>query len=119
MTKATVRLAATDGKQEIEVPVEALLKKKTDPDAPELDGMAEDTSTVAGAELRAFIERLEKVDAEKKDLADHRKEIVAEAKGRGYDAKAIAKVLALRKMDANDRAEHEAVVEMYMASLGM
>jgi len=81
-----------------------------------------DTTTVAGvagAELRQFIERYERLEAEKKDIADAQKEVMAEAKGRGYDTKVIRKVIAIRKRDANDLAEEEAVLEMYMAALGM
>jgi len=81
-----------------------------------------DTTTVAGvagAELRQFIERYERLEAEKKEIADAQKEVMAEAKGRGYDTKVIRKVIAIRKRDANDLAEEEAVLEMYMAALGM
>ncbi len=78
-----------------------------------------DSQSVAGAELRQFIERYEHLEAEKKDIADGQKEIMAEAKGRGYDTKVIRKLLAIRKRDANDLAEEEAVLEMYKAALGM
>ncbi len=74
---------------------------------------------VAGAELRQFVERYERLEAEKKDIADAQKEVMAEAKGRGYDTKVLRKVIALRKRDANDIAEEEAVLEMYKAALGM
>ena len=74
---------------------------------------------VAAAELRQFIERFERLEAEKKDIVDAQKEVMAEAKGRGYDTKVIRKVLALRKRDADDIAEEEAVLEMYKAALGM
>ena len=76
-------------------------------------------SNVAGEELRQFIERYERLEAEKKDIADAQKEVMAEAKGRGYDTKVLRKVIAIRKRDANDLAEEEAVMEMYMAALGM
>jgi len=74
---------------------------------------------VTADELRQFIERFERLDAEKKDLADAQKEVMAEAKGRGYDTKVIRKVIALRKRDAQDLAEEEAVLEMYKEALGM
>lgn len=77
------------------------------------------TTTVAGQELRQFIERYERLEAEKKDIADAQKEVMAEAKGRGYDTKVMRKVIAIRKRDANDLAEEEAVLEMYMSALGM
>lgn len=79
----------------------------------------ESTLTVAGQELRQFIERFERLEAEKKDIADAQKEVMAEAKGRGYDTKVLRKVIAIRKRDANDLAEEEAVMEMYMSALGM
>ncbi|RYH03548.1 DUF2312 domain-containing protein [Salipiger sp. IMCC34102] len=77
------------------------------------------TENVAGEELRQFIERYERLEAEKKDIADGQKEIMAEAKGRGYDVKVLRKIISLRKRDKDDIAEEEAVLEMYMAALGM
>lgn len=77
------------------------------------------TTTVAGQELRQFIERFERLDAEKKDIADAQKEVMAEAKGRGYDTKVLRKIISIRKMDANDLAEEEAVLDMYKSALGM
>lgn len=84
-----------------------------------MNDVIDTASSVAGQELRQFVERFERLDAEKKDLADAQKEVMAEAKGRGYDTKVIRKVIAIRKRDANDLAEEEAVMEMYMAALGM
>ncbi len=77
------------------------------------------TTTVAGQELRQFIERFERLDAEKKDISDAQKEVMAEAKGRGYDTKILRKIISIRKMDANDLAEEEAVLDMYKAALNM
>lgn len=74
---------------------------------------------VSADELRQFVERIERLDAEKKDLADAQKEVMAEAKGRGYDTKVLRKVIALRKRDAQDLAEEEAVLDMYKEALGM
>ena len=74
---------------------------------------------VTAEELRQFIERFEQLDSEKKDLAEQQKELMAEAKGRGYDAKILRKVIALRKRSANDIAEEEAVLELYKTALGM
>lgn len=74
---------------------------------------------VTADELRQFIERFERLDAEKKDLADQQKEVMAEAKGRGYDTKVLRKVVALRKRDKADLEEEEAVLEMYKEALGM
>lgn len=70
-------------------------------------------------ELRQFIERLEHLDSEAKDIADQKKEVMAEAKGRGYDTKVIRKVMALRKRDKDDVAEEEAILAMYLEALGM
>ncbi len=75
--------------------------------------------SVTADELRQFIERFEQLDAEKRDLAETQKELMAEAKGRGYDTKVLRKVIALRKRKPDDIAEEEAVLEMYMAALGM
>ena len=83
------------------------------------DSPTSETSTVAGQELRQFVERYERLEAEKKDIADAQKEVMAEAKGRGYDTKVLRKVVALRKRDANDLAEEEAVLELYKSALGM
>ncbi len=83
------------------------------------DDITDSTTTVAAQELRQFIERFERLDAEKKDIADAQKEVMAEAKGRGYDTKVLRKVVALRKRDANDLAEEEAVLDMYKSALGM
>jgi uncharacterized protein (UPF0335 family) len=74
---------------------------------------------VAAGELRQFIERYERLEQEKKDIADAQKEVMAEAKGRGYDTKVMRKVIALRKRDKDEIAEEEAVLEMYKAALGM
>jgi uncharacterized protein (UPF0335 family) len=60
---------------------------------------------VTADELRQFIERYERLDQEKKDITDHQKEVMAEAKGRGYDVKVMRKIIALRKRDQNDIAE--------------
>lgn len=74
---------------------------------------------VAAEELRSFVERYERLELEKKDIADQQKEVMAEAKGRGYDTKVLRKVVALRRRDKDDIAEEEAVLEMYKAALGM
>lgn len=82
--------------------------------------MSEQTSyRVTAGELRAFVERFEKLDAEKKDLSDQQKEVMAEAKSRGYDTAVVRKIIALRKMDPQDISEAEAVLELYKEALGM
>ncbi len=74
---------------------------------------------VTADELRQFIERYERLEAEKKDIADSQKEVMAEAKARGYDTRVMRKVIALRKRDKDDIAEEEAVLDMYKQALGM
>jgi uncharacterized protein (UPF0335 family) len=77
------------------------------------------TYGVTAGELKQFIERFERLEDEKKEIADQQKEVMAEAKGRGYDTKVMRKVIALRKRDKNDIAEEEAVLDMYKEALGM
>lgn len=79
--------------------------------------MTTDTARAEGAELRQIIEVLERVDADKAELAEHRKEVLADAVGRGYDKKVLAKVLARRKMDRDTLAEEDAVLTMYEDAL--
>lgn len=78
-----------------------------------------DAYNVTADELRQFIERFEQLESEKKDVAEQQKELMAEAKGRGYDTKVLKKVVALRKRKPDDIAEEEAVLEMYKQALGM
>lgn len=74
---------------------------------------------VTAEELRQFIERFEQLEAEKKDITEQQKELMAKAKGRGYDTKVMAKVIGLRKRKPDEIAEEEAVLDMYKAALGM
>lgn len=78
-----------------------------------------DQENSTGKELRQFIERYERLDAEKKDAAEMQKEVMAEAKGRGYDTKVLRIVIAERKRDANDLAEEQSITDFYKAALGM
>ena len=78
-----------------------------------------DAYTVTADELRQFIERAEQLASEKKDITEQEKELFAEAKGRGYDTKVMRKVIALRKRNADDVAEEEAIIDMYLVALGM
>lgn len=77
------------------------------------------TEVVTADELRQFIERIEQINAEIADLAETRKEAFTEAKGRGYDAKIIRKLIVIRKRRADDLAEEEAIMDIYKAALGM
>ena len=74
---------------------------------------------VAADELRQFIEQYEQLEAEKKDIAERQKEVMAEAKARGYSTKIMKQVIALRRRDKDDVAEDAAILDMYLAALGM
>lgn len=74
---------------------------------------------VAASELRQFVERLERLDADKKDIGDQIKEVMAEAKGRGYDTQVLRKLIAMRKRSRDELAEEQAILEMYREALGM
>lgn len=76
-------------------------------------------STVAADELRLLIERAERLEEEKKGIADDIKEVMAEAKSRGYDVKAIRKILAIRKKKREVYQEEQAILHTYMHALGM
>ena len=89
--------------------------KETDADRVVREG----AFAVAADELRQFIERFEQLEAKKKDVADQQKELMAEAKGRGYDTKVMRKVIAMRKRKPDELAEEEAVLELYKTALGM
>lgn len=77
------------------------------------------TEQVTADELRSFVERAEQLASEKAEIAEHEKELFAEAKGRGYDTKILRKVIALRKLRPDQIAEQEAVFDMYRAALGL
>ncbi len=83
--------------------------------------MSEETGVnrVAAGELRSFIERIERLDEEKRTIAEAQKEVMAEAKSRGYDTKILRKLVTIRKRDPQDLAEEEAVMEIYRDALGM
>tara|TARA_B100001057_G_scaffold197466_1_gene198150 strand:+ start:482 stop:736 length:255 start_codon:yes stop_codon:yes gene_type:complete len=74
---------------------------------------------VSADELRQFVERFENLEVEKRNIADQQKEVMAEAKSRGYDTKIIRKLVVLRKRDLQDLAEEEAILSMYKSALGM
>jgi uncharacterized protein (UPF0335 family) len=80
---------------------------------------ADSSYRVTADELRSFVERYERLEADKRDIADQQKEVMAEAKGRGYDTRVLRKVIALRKREPDDIAEEEAVLDMYRQALGM
>ena len=70
-------------------------------------------------QLKAFVERVERLDEEKKAIADDIRDVYAEAKGNGYDVKALRTIIRLRKQDKDERMEQEAILETYMHALGM
>ena len=78
-----------------------------------------DVSEVAGDQLRSFVERIERLEEEKKTIADDIKDVYAEAKGNGFDTKVLRRVISLRKQDQNERQEQEAILDLYLQSLGM
>ena len=70
-------------------------------------------------QLKAFIERVERLEEEKKAIADDIRDVYAEAKGSGFDVKALRQIVKLRKQDADERKEYETILETYMHALGM
>ena len=79
----------------------------------------QDSYRVTAEELRQFVERFERLEIEKKDISDQQKEVMAEAKTRGYDTRIMRKIVSLRKRDLEDLAEEEAILSMYKKALGM
>ena len=74
---------------------------------------------VAAEELKQFVERVERLEEEKKAIADDIKEVYADMKGRGYDTKVVRKVVAIRKQDHAERQEQEAILDLYLNALGI
>jgi uncharacterized protein (UPF0335 family) len=70
-------------------------------------------------QLKAFVERVERLEEEKKAIADDIRDVYAEAKGNGFDVKSLRVVVRMRKEDVNERKEHEAILETYLHALGM
>jgi uncharacterized protein (UPF0335 family) len=83
------------------------------------DDITETSQTVAAGQLRAFIERVERLEEEKKTIAEDIKEVFAEMKGTGFDTKAVRTIIRLRKKDQAERQEEEAILDLYKAALGM
>ena len=75
-------------------------------------------NTLDGGHLKAFIERIERLEEEKKALADDIKDVYAEAKGNGYDVKIMRKIVSIRKQDVNKRREEEEILDLYLSALG-
>jgi uncharacterized protein (UPF0335 family) len=83
------------------------------------DEITETSQTVAAGQLRAFIERIERLEEEKQTIADDIKDVFAELKGTGFDTKAVRAIIRLRKKDQAERQEEEAILDLYKAALGM
>lgn len=83
------------------------------------DDITETSQTVAAGQLRAIIERIERLEEEKKTISDDIKDVYAEAKGTGFDTKAVRTLIRLRKQDQAERDEAEAILDLYKAALGM
>ena len=77
------------------------------------------SDSVAQDQIRAFIERIERMEEEKAAISADIKEIYAEAKGNGFDVKVLRRIVNIRKQDANERMEQDALLELYMGALGM
>lgn len=83
------------------------------------DDTTSSAQTVAVGQLRSFIERIERLEEEKKTVADDIKETYAELKGSGFDSAAVRTIIRLRKKDNEKRQEEEAMIQLYMDALGM
>ena len=81
--------------------------------------MNDSVAAVDTGHLRAFVERLEKLEEEKRAIADDIKEVYAEAKGTGFDVRALRKIISMRRQDKDKRREEEAMLELYLSALGM
>jgi uncharacterized protein (UPF0335 family) len=82
-------------------------------------GEAQDVGGVAGARLKSFIERIERLEEEKSAIASDIKDVYAEAKGTGFDSKTIRKIISLRKVDTEKRREADEMLELYKSAIGM
>lgn len=124
MSEPTVSIRLADGTKTPEVPVSVLKEavreiKRSQADAPGAGHNSADAHGVARDQLRAFIERIERLDEEIKCLNDDKRDVYGEAKGTGFDTKIMKKVIQIRRQDKDQRMEEEAILETYLAALGM
>ena len=77
------------------------------------------TNSIDSGHLKAFIERIERLEEEKRALAEDIKEVYSEAKGTGYDIKIMRKIISIRRQDHNKRREEEEILDLYLSALGM
>ncbi|MBB4198709.1 DUF2312 domain-containing protein [Rhodoblastus sphagnicola] len=75
-------------------------------------------ASLDGGHLKSFIERIERLEEEKKAIAEDIKEVYAEAKGNGYDVKIMRKIISIRRQDENKRREEEEILDLYLSALG-
>ncbi len=95
--------------------IEAFTTKETGAPPPR----AGNTQQIAADQLRSIIERVERLEEEKKSISDDIKDVYAEAKANGFDTKVLRKIVSLRKQDRDERMEEEAILDLYMQTLGM
>lgn len=81
--------------------------------------MSEMGHNLAKEQLQSIVERVERLEEDKKAIADDIKDVYVEAKGNGFDTKALRTIVRMRRQDANERREHEAIMDSYMQALGM
>ncbi|WP_336293912.1 DUF2312 domain-containing protein [Bartonella sp. CB169] len=84
-----------------------------------MNTVTDQTHALSTNQLRAFIERIERLEEEKKNISDDIKEVYAELKGSGFDSKAVRSIIRLRKKEDHERMEEEAVIQLYKDALGM
>jgi uncharacterized protein (UPF0335 family) len=90
-----------------------------EPSIPRLEFSMEDVNPATAGQLKAFIERIERLEEEKRQIAEDVKDVYAEAKANGFDVKILRKIIALRRQDADERREQEEILETYLRALGM
>jgi uncharacterized protein (UPF0335 family) len=95
------------------------LRDDEDDNQEDSSGKARDVGGVAGQRLRAFLDRIERLEEEKKALGDDVKDIYAEAKGVGFDTKTMRRILKIRKMEPEKVREEDELLELYKAAIGM
>ena len=83
------------------------------------EGILPDVGGIAGAQLKSFIERIERLEEEKRALGEDIKEVYAEAKGTGFEPKIMRQILKIRKMDKDEHDEQESLLDVYKRALGM
>ncbi|MHC5305898.1 DUF2312 domain-containing protein [Bartonella sp. LJL80] len=84
-----------------------------------MSDVTDETQAVAVGQLRSFIERIERLEEEKKTISDDIKDVYAELKGTGFDNKAVRTIIRLRKKEDHERQEEEAMIQLYKDALGM